>query len=149
MVCGAEFRAETHALCSKVKGRNMQFPKHYPHMPMQQSERQKYAISRALSAYAYSPTTLQVFSSCSLLAYLKIANFPSHPSIIAEGGTGRQEQNKQLQANRASTMNRATGYWLTQPQLTPSKGGTDAPVSPDLILIAGRPSRRAAAALRP
>lgn len=35
MVCGAEFWAETHALCSRVKSRNMQFPEHYPHMPSQ------------------------------------------------------------------------------------------------------------------
>ena len=31
--CGAEFRAETYALCSRVKSRNTQFPEHYPHVP--------------------------------------------------------------------------------------------------------------------
>ena len=45
MVCGAEFRAETHALWSRISSRNPCF--------VQQSEKQKYAISRALSAYAY------------------------------------------------------------------------------------------------
>ena len=50
-------------------------------------------------------------SSCFLLAYLKIANFPFHPlHIIVEGDTGMQEQNKQLQANRAGTLNCTTGY---------------------------------------
>ena len=32
---GAEFRAETQALCSRVKSRNTLFPEHYPHMPTQ------------------------------------------------------------------------------------------------------------------
>ena len=33
MVCGAEFRAETHALCSRVKSINLQLSERYPHMP--------------------------------------------------------------------------------------------------------------------
>ena len=42
MVRGAEFRAETHGLCSRVKSRNMQFPDHYPHMPIRGPSPGKY-----------------------------------------------------------------------------------------------------------
>ena len=45
MVCGAEFRAETHALCSRVKIRNTQFPEHYPHMPSKEFKTSKKSIS--------------------------------------------------------------------------------------------------------
>ena len=49
MVYGAEFRAETHALCSRVKSRNTQFPEHYPHMPSKAAQ----GILRLLISRAY------------------------------------------------------------------------------------------------
>ena len=71
-----------------------------------------------------------------------INRFPPTPSIIAERGTRRQEQNKQVQANRAGTLNHVTGYRLTQPQQTRLRMGrtlrSPQPMVPHFMLVGGR-----------